>query len=133
MVPVARNLACGGVQDAACAAQYKKKATSPLTPGGLPRSRPGDAPREGTGAPLRPQGCCVPLRGGLRSAMTPGDHGGPLRQEAPAGTRLLCPGTSRPTELAAAHKRTRGTSDELAFDSQKRNRNYKVRYSNPID
>ena len=31
----------------------------------------GDAPRQGTGPPLRPPGCCAPLRGGLRPAWTP--------------------------------------------------------------
>jgi len=43
-----------------CAAQTRTKAASPLTfdekaaAPGL-----GDAPREGTGPPLRPQGCCA--------------------------------------------------------------------------
>jgi hypothetical protein len=36
-----------------CTAQDKKEAASPLTLSRLPRSRPGDAPREGTGPPLR--------------------------------------------------------------------------------
>ena len=39
-----------------CAARDEKKAASPFISGWLPRSRRGDAPLEGTGPPLRPQG-----------------------------------------------------------------------------
>ena len=49
----------------------KEAASPPLTfTMGLPRSRPGDAPREDTGPPLQRQGCCAsrcdsPRRAGL--------------------------------------------------------------------
>jgi hypothetical protein len=86
-----------------CAAQNQKEAASPpLTFTTLPRSRLGDAPHEGTGPPLRRQGCCAPLRGGLRPALTPetsaapqaGNTGRP--QPAPPGARRVrqpMPGT----------------------------------------
>ena len=69
MSPVAWELArrAGRRVSAAgrCAAQdTNKKAASPLTCQWLPRSRRGDAPLEGTGPPLRPQGCCAPPAGG---------------------------------------------------------------------
>ena len=104
-----------------------KKAASPLIPGRLPRSRRGDAPREGTGPPLRPQGCCAPPAGGgpCGAGLDPGDLCGPSGRKH--GQALACPalGAARPVSPCPAHRRTPGTRGELAFDTQKRNRNYK--------
>ena len=110
------------------AAQDKnKKAASPLSAGRLPRSRRGDAPREGTGPPLRSQGCCAsPAGDGPRGAgPDPGDHCGPSGRKH--GQALACPArcAARPVGPCPAHRRTPGTKGELAFDSQKRSRNYK--------
>ena len=109
-----------------CAAQ-DKKAASPLTLARLPRSRRGDAPLEGTGPPLRPQGCCAPPAGGgpCGAGLDPGDHCGPCGRKH--GQALACPtrAAARPVRPCPAHRRTPGTRDELAFDSQKRKRNYK--------
>jgi hypothetical protein len=110
-----------------CAAQDNEKAASPLTSSRLPRSRPGDAPREGTGPPLRPQGCCASPAGDgpCGAGLDPGDHCGPSgRKHGPA---LACPARSaaRPVSPRPAHKRTPGIKDELAFDSKKTNRNHK--------
>ena len=111
-----------------CAAQDKEKAASPLTSSRLPRSRPGDAPREGTGPPLRPQGCCASPAGDgpCGAGLDPGDHCGPCGRKH--GQALACPArcAPRPVRPCPAHKRTPGTGGEPAFDSQKkRNRNYK--------
>ena len=109
-----------------CAAQ-DKKAASPLTLARLPRSRRGDAPLEGTGPPLRPQGCCAPPAGGgpCGAGLDPGDHCGPSGRKH--GQALACParGAARPVSPYPARKQTPGTRDELAFDLQKRKRNYK--------
>ena len=78
-----------------CAAREEnKKAASPLTYQWLPRSRRGDAPLEGTGPPLRPQGCCAPPAGGgpCGAGLDPGDRCGPSRQETRAGPGLPRPG-----------------------------------------
>ena len=111
-----------------CAApDKKKKAASPLIPGRLPRSRRGDAPREGTGPPLRPQGCCAPPAGGgpCGAGPDPGDLCGPSGRKH--GQALACPalGAARPVSPCPAHKPAPGTRGELAFDTQKRNQNYK--------
>ena len=85
-----------------CAARDKtKKAASPLTYEWLPRSRRGDAPREGTGPPLRPQGCCAPLRGGLRPALTPETSAAPQPGNTGRPQPAPPPGAARP----AAHAR----------------------------
>ena len=104
-----------------------KKAASPLTYEWLPRSRRGDAPLEGTGPPLRPQGCCAPPAGGgpCGAGLDPGDHCGPSARKKGAGPGLPARGAARPVSPCPAHRRTPGTRGELAFDSQKRNRNYK--------
>ena len=111
-----------------CAARDKnKEAASPLIPGRLPRSRRGDAPREGTGPPLRPQGCCAPPAGGgpCGARPDPGDLCGPPGRKH--GQALACPalGAARPVSPCPAHKPAPGIKGELAFDTQKRNRNYK--------
>ncbi len=75
-----------------CAARDNKEAASPLTTGRLPRSRPGDAPREGTGPPHRPQCCCAsPAGDGPAGPALTRRPLRPLRQETPAG-----PGLPRP-------------------------------------
>ena len=66
-----------------CAAQ-DKKAASPLISGRLPRSRPGDAPREGTGPPLQRQACGDGPAGRARAP----EPLRPLRQETGAGASL---------------------------------------------
>ena len=43
-----------------CAAQNQEAASPPLTPGMLPRSGPGDAPRKDTGPPLSVKAGCGP-------------------------------------------------------------------------
>ena len=69
-----------------CAAQDKKEAASPLTSRRLPRSRPGDASREGTGPPLRRQGCCAsPAATARRARLSPRRPLRPLRPETRAG------------------------------------------------
>jgi hypothetical protein len=79
-----------------CAAQDKnKKAASPLTCQWLPRARRGDAPLEGTGPPLRPQGCCAPPAGGgpCGAGLDPGDRCGPCGRKH--GQALACPARAR--------------------------------------
>ena len=114
-----------------CAAQTPKEAAlPPLTfTRGLPRSRPGDAPREGTGPPLQRQGCCAsrcdgPSGAGLERWSLCGPSGRKY------GQALACPawGAARPVPPCPAHKRTPGNISELAFDSQKKRRNY----TNPL-
>jgi len=114
-----------------CAAQTPKEAASPpLTfTRRLPRSRPGDAPREGTGPPLQRQGCCAsrcdgPSGAGLERWSLCGPSGRKY------GQALACPawGAARPVTPCPAHKRTPGNISELAFDSQKKRRNY----TNPL-
>ena len=88
----------------------KEAASPPLTFARLPRSRPGDAPREGTGPPLRPQGCCAPpAAAALRAGLDPGDLCGPSGRKH--GQALACParGAARPVSPCPAHKRTPGT------------------------
>jgi hypothetical protein len=79
-----------------CAAQTQKEAaTPPLTfdqeaaaPG------PGDAPREDTGPPLRPPGCCAsPAATALRADLDPGDHCGPSGRRY--GQAPACPSPQR--------------------------------------
>ena len=93
-----RRRAGGRVSAAGRCAAQDKKAASPLTYEWLPRSRPGDAPREGTGPPLRPQGCCAPPAGGgpCGAGLDPGDHCGPSGRKH--GQALACParGAARP-------------------------------------
>ena len=74
-----------------CAAQ-DKKAASPLISGRLPRSRPGDAPREGTGPPLQRQACGDGPAGpgssaGASTAPQAGNRG--RRQPAPPRARRV--------------------------------------------
>jgi hypothetical protein len=109
-----------------CAAQGKKKAASPLTFRRLPRSRLGDAPREGPGPPLRPQGCSASPAATAPAgpALTPETTTAPQAGDT-GRPSLPRPGAARPVTRCSAHKRTPGTRDELAFDSQKKDRNYK--------
>ena len=58
-------------------------------------------------------------------SLDPGDLCGPLTTEVRAGPACPAQGAARPAARAPAHKRTPGTERELAFDSQKKDRNYK--------
>jgi len=74
-----------------------------------------------------PLGCCAPPAGGgpCGAGLDPGDHCGPSGRKH--GQAPACPalGAARPVSPCPAHKRTPGTEDELAFDTQKKNRNDK--------
>ena len=130
--PVDYELAAGGkgrrvsAAGRRCAAQNQKEAASPpLTFLGLPRSRPGDAPREGTGPPLRRQACCrTACAAALRAGLDPGDLCDPSGRKY--GQAPACPaqGAARPEPLPGEHRRTPGERSELAFDTQKKRRNY---------
>jgi hypothetical protein len=81
-----------------CAARDKKKAASPLTfKKVLPRSRPGDAPREGTGRPsgLKAAAHRLPATAPAGPALTPETTAAPQagntgrRQPAPPPTRRV--------------------------------------------
>jgi hypothetical protein len=110
-----------------CAARDKKEAAPPLTSTRLPRSRPGDAPREGTGPPLRRQGCCASPAGDgpCGAGPDPGDHCGPSGRKHGQAPACPAPGAARPVSPCPAHQRTPGARGELAFDSQEKNQNYK--------
>jgi hypothetical protein len=68
-----------------------------------------------------PGGCRAPGRG-TRRARVRGRPSGRKHGQAPA---CPAPGAARPVSPCPAHRRTPGIKGELAFDSQKRNRNYK--------
>ena len=101
-----------------------KKGASPLTYEWLPRSRRGDAPREGTGPPLRPQGCCAPpaCDGPCGAGLDPGDHCGPSGRKTRAGPGLPRPGRGasgcrrarRASPTPGIERWTRGQSEERA-------------------
>ena len=121
-----------------CAAQGKKKAASPLTFRRLPRSRLGDAPREGTGPPLSVKAGCdrgttanrqaarhMDTRSPALSAEPPAaPEGSESGQAQPAPTR----GAARPVTTGPGHQRTPENESELAFDSHKERKNY----TNPL-
>ena len=68
--------------------------------------RPGDAPREGTGPPLRRQACCAsPAATALRAGLDPGDHCGPSGRKY--GQAPACP---RPGRGASGDPRARRTN-----------------------
>ena len=74
----------------------------------LPRTRPGDAPREGTGPPLRPQGCCAPLRGGPAAGPDPGDLCGPSGRKYGQAPACPAPGRGAPDGPLPGHKERPG-------------------------
>ncbi len=114
-----------------CAAPDGKEAASPPLAFDKKAAAlwPGDAPREGTGPPLRRQACCAsPAATALRAGPDPGDHCGPSGRkygQAPACPAQIAarPVTTGPRAPADARERS-----ELAFDSQKKRRNY----TNPL-
>ena len=70
----------------------------------LPRSWPGDAPREGTGPPLRRQGCCAsPAATALRAGLTPETTAAP--QAGNSGQAPACPAPRR--GASGEHRRPR--------------------------
>jgi hypothetical protein len=87
-----------------CAARDEKKAASPLVPPVAAAPGPGDAPLEGTGPPLRPQGCCAPPAGGgpCGAGLDPGDHCGPSGRKHRQA--LACPDPARRVRRARARR-----------------------------
>ena len=120
-----------------CAAQTPKEAASPplTVTMGLPRSRPGDAPRKDTGPPLSVKAGCdrratadreaaghrytpsPALSAEPPAAPGPGKAGRPSLPP-PAARRVRCP-----VRQATSERQVK--ESELAFDIQKKNRNHK--------
>ena len=91
-----------------CAARTPKGAASPpLTFDKAAAPGLGDAPREGTGPPLRPPGCCaLPAATALRTGLDPGDHCGPSARRY--GQVPACPA---PWRGASGDPHAHGTYD----------------------
>ena len=111
-----------------CAVRDKtKKAASPLTYEWLPRSRRGTRRARVRGRPsgLKAAAHRLPAAAPSGPALTPETTAAP--RAGKNGQALACParGAARPVPPYPAHKPTPGIEDELAFDTQKRNRNYK--------
>jgi hypothetical protein len=123
-----------------CAAQTGKEAASPpLTPAMLQRSRPGDAPRKDTGPPLSVKAGCDPRVTANREAAWHTDTRSPaLSAEPPAapggrksGQAPACPHPGRGASGALCTRppvNARSMKNELAFDSQKKERTTRIHY-----
>ena len=116
----AGRCAAPGQDGGGCAAALSRKAAALW---------PGDAPREGTGPPLRRQACCAsPAATALRTGPDPGDHCGPSGRKY--GQEPACPaqGAARPVTTGPRAPADAGERSELAFDSHKGRKNY----TNPL-
>ena len=116
----AGRCAAPGQDGGGCAAALSRKAAALW---------PGDAPREGTGPPLRRQACCAsPAATALRTGPDPGDHCGPSGRKY--GQAPACPalGAARPVTTGPRAPADAGERSELAFDSHKERKNY----TNPL-
>ena len=116
----AGRCAAPGRDGGGCAAALSRKAAALW---------PGDAPREGTGPPLRRQACCAsPAATALRTGPDPGDHCGPSGRKH--GQAPACPalGAARPVTTGPRAPADAGERSELAFDSHKERKNY----TNPL-
>ena len=119
-----------------CAAQTQKEAASPPLMSGKKAAAPGlgDAPRKDTGPPLSVKAGCDPRATAGREAAWHTDTPSPaltpsLRrpqgQEKRAGSGLPHPGRGASDATAPRTSQRQVNKDELAFDSQKKNRNHK--------
>ena len=91
------------------AAQTRTEAASPPLTFDKSAAAPGlgDAPREGTGPPLQPPGCCAsPAATALRAGLDPGDHCGPSGRKH--GQAPACPA---PWRGASGDQHAHGTDD----------------------
>jgi hypothetical protein len=119
-----------------CAAQTQKEAASPPLMSGKKAAAPGlgDAPRKDTRPPLSVKAGCDPRATAGREAAWHTDTPSPVLtlslrrprgQEKRAGSGLPYPGRGASDATEPRTSQRQVSKDELAFDSQKKNRNHK--------